>query len=189
MAQACGAQALRAFLAGFHALIPPGKLPRFTATELEAVLCGQPSISEEARPRAPAPPPPLPVPPRAPRGARCPGGALGRTFEPFAPGAGCGGAAAGEPLLAGRRRAPARAGALVLDAHAAAQRRPPLPGPAVCDGQRAPPAHWLPGPRAPLHGPGRSAAPPRSAPAPCCWPCCAVVPPCCDASVRTESLA
>lgn len=39
-------RAIRAFLSGFHSLIPPEKLPRFAPAELEAVICGQPSVSD-----------------------------------------------------------------------------------------------------------------------------------------------
>lgn len=36
--------ALRAFLYGFHSLVSPTKMVLFTASELEAVVCGQPAI-------------------------------------------------------------------------------------------------------------------------------------------------
>jgi len=40
-------RAIRSFLHGFHSLISPGKMPKFSPAELEAVLCGQPAVSSE----------------------------------------------------------------------------------------------------------------------------------------------
>ena len=41
------AKALTAFLAGFHSLIPPWKVKDFLPHELEAVMCGQPEITDK----------------------------------------------------------------------------------------------------------------------------------------------
>ena len=41
------AGALSAFLAGFHSLVPPEKLSGLTPSELEAVMCGQPEMTDD----------------------------------------------------------------------------------------------------------------------------------------------
>ena len=41
------AKALCSFLAGFHSLIPPGKVKDFSTNELEALICGQPEITDQ----------------------------------------------------------------------------------------------------------------------------------------------